>query len=87
MKWFEGKELPDSFYADERESKIADSEISERKGAPHGGPRGAHSSLLGRNRDAQGFYRLFNHEMFRFDTNMIPEACKLYEQLEVGTRP
>ena len=27
-EWFEGKELPDSFYADEK-SKIADSEISE----------------------------------------------------------
>ena len=28
-EWFEGKELPDA-YADERETKIADSEISER---------------------------------------------------------
>ena len=85
MKWFEGKELPDSFYADERETKIADSEISERKELPHTG------ALAERIRPCleetetlpKDFTKLFNHEMFRFDTNMIPEACKLYEQLEV----
>ena len=86
MKWFENKEeFPSNFYADERETKEADAEISERRELPHTG------TLAERIRPCleetetlpKDFTKLFKHDMFRFDTNMIPEACKLYEQLEV----
>jgi len=35
----------------------------------------------------KNFTALFDHQLFKFDTNLVPEACALYEKLNVKKAP
>eukprot|EP00939_MAST-03C_sp_MAST-3C-sp1_P000002 g2.t1 len=78
-----------TFFDGERETKAARSEITEVRQIPNT------EALAERLRPCleeneklpRDFTKLFDTNMFSFGTGMVPEACKLYKQLDVKDEP
>eukprot|EP00940_MAST-03C_sp_MAST-3C-sp2_P000410 g410.t1 len=73
------------FYRTERDTKAAISEIAEKRQLPHTEALAERlrPCLEENERLPQDFTKLFDTKMFKFGTEMIPEACKLYKLLDI----